>query len=182
MEVLPAAKKDRVDNTFYLLNNSDVDIYYCELAKTVRVVVSVNIIEEKKHAKSAEAVVYVNIIEEKKHAKTVGVVVSEHNRIKTCKDCGGSSICAHGRQRSQCRLSSYCKHNRLKITKHIVVYVNTIEKRVDAKTAEAVVYVNIIESRLLAKAAEVVVYVNIIDKRVNVKSAEAGNLRQKRLK
>ena len=107
MEVLPAAKKDRVDNTFYLLNNKirfwNGYILLCEHKRQKQTCKDCEGSSICKHNRRKETcksvrrlVVYVNIIEEKKHAKTIGgdICICQHNRIKTqCKDCGGSSIC-----------------------------------------------------------------------------------------
>ena len=45
-----------------------------------------------------------------------GSQICEHGRQRsTCKECGGSSICEHGRRRSTCKEcggSSICEHGR----------------------------------------------------------------------
>jgi len=47
-----------------------------------------------------------------------GGSICEHGRVRSnCKDCGGGSICEHGRQRSQCKDcggGSICEHGRVR--------------------------------------------------------------------
>ena len=54
----------------------------------------------------------------------------------------------------------------------VVVYANTREEEVHAKTVEVVVYANTREKEVNAKTVEVVVYANTRDKEVNAKTVE----------
>jgi len=113
MEVLPAAKKDRVDNTFYLLHNKirfwNGHKLLCEHNR------------QKNTCKDCGGSSICQHNRQKSQCKECGgSSICQHNREKrTCKECGGSGICQHNRQKSQCKEcggSRVCQHNKQKST------------------------------------------------------------------
>jgi hypothetical protein len=71
-----------------------------------------------------------------------GSQICEHGRERTqCKECGGSSICTHGRLRNQCKEcggSSICEHGRRRsrckeCVRSTRIHVGAVEAPTEAK-------------------------------------------------
>ena len=64
------------------------------------------------------------------------------------------------------------------IVLYTIVYVNMVNKEVDAKTAEETVYVNMVNKEVDAKTAEEIVYANMVNKEVNADYVHTASIKR----